>query len=141
VVALRFVLHRTQFNSILRCSECIRCGLLRSVSLSITRVTQLRCTNTAERIEVLLSEEALGDPRNIALDCSLDLPYKFDAAFCEPRATPDWVIHLKGGRSDVGSIMSRFIGLVCGIRQGGVLSRFILTVLLKKLLRVISAAI
>jgi len=45
-----------------------------------------------------------------------------------------------------GSIMSRFIGLVCGIRQGGVLSpyffsQFILTVLLKKLLRVISVAI
>jgi len=44
-----------------------------------------------------------------------------------------------------GSIMSGFIGLVCGIRQGGALfsSQFILTVLLKKLglLRVISVAI
>jgi len=44
-----------------------------------------------------------------------------------------------------GSIMSRFIGPVCGIRQGDVLSpyfsQFLLTVLLKKLLRVISVAI
>jgi len=41
-----------------------------SVSLSFT----LRCANTAERIEVLLRMEILGDPRNIVLYRISDFP-------------------------------------------------------------------
>jgi len=49
-------------------------GLLRSViptSVSMY-VTRLRCSNMAQRIEVLLGIETLGDPRNIVLDGSSD---------------------------------------------------------------------
>jgi len=42
---------------------------------------QLCCTNTAERIEVLLGVETLGDPRNFVFDGSPDLPHRFNAAF------------------------------------------------------------
>jgi len=41
---------------------------------------QLRCGNTAERIEVLLRVETLGDLRNILLDGGPDFPHSFDAA-------------------------------------------------------------
>jgi len=41
--------------------------------------TRLRCANTAERIEVLLGMESLGDQGNIVLDGS----HRFDAAFAK----------------------------------------------------------
>jgi len=54
----------------------MRCKLLRSkipASVSLS-VRQLHCANTAERIEVLLRVDTLGDPRNIVLDGSPDFP-------------------------------------------------------------------
>jgi len=51
-----------------------------SVSLSRGFI-ELRCANTAERIEVLLGMETLGDLRNIVLDGGPDSPHIFDAAF------------------------------------------------------------
>jgi len=43
-------------------------------------VTQLYCTNTPKRIEVLLEVESPGDRRNIALDGNPDFPHRFDAS-------------------------------------------------------------
>jgi len=60
------------------------------LSVSLPRgFIQLRCANTAERIEVLLRVETLGDPRNIVLDRSRNfftdsmrpLPNYFDNLF------------------------------------------------------------
>jgi len=52
----------------------MRCGLTLLVNVSLSAM-QLRCANMAERIEVLLGLETLGDPRNIVLDTSLDFPH------------------------------------------------------------------
>jgi len=43
----------------------------------------LRCANTAERIEVLIGMDILGDPGNVALDERTDFPRGSDAAFDE----------------------------------------------------------
>jgi len=44
---------------------------------------QLHCANVAECIEVLLGVETLGDPKNIVLDGSPDIPHGFDAIFAK----------------------------------------------------------
>jgi len=54
---------------------CVRCFrrllVCKSVSLS---VVQLRCANTAERIEILFGVESLGYPRNIVSNGGPDPP-------------------------------------------------------------------
>jgi len=53
-----------------------------SVSLFVTR---LWYANTAEWIQVLLEVETLGEPRNIVLDESPNLPHKLSAVFTKVR--------------------------------------------------------
>jgi len=64
-------------------TECMKCGLLRPTIPGVSvcqSVTRLRCAKTAERIQVLLRMETLGDPRNIILDGSPDFSHGFNAA-------------------------------------------------------------
>jgi len=57
-----------------RCARCLR-------RLSVTRLHTTTLCKQAKWIEVLRGVEALGDPRNIVLDGSLDFLHRFDAAF------------------------------------------------------------
>jgi len=56
-------------------------GVCEYVGLSILSVIRLCSANTAERIEVLLGVETLGDTRNVILDRSANFLFGFDAAF------------------------------------------------------------
>jgi len=64
-----------------------------AVSVSLSRgFTRLRCVNMAERIEVLLGVETIGDLRNTVLNGSPNFSHGFDAAFAQllwPLVTTD----------------------------------------------------
>jgi len=65
-----------------------RMHAMRTIAINVPgvcqSVTRLRCAvrlKAAERIEVLLGLETLGDLRNIVLDGGSDFPHRFDATF------------------------------------------------------------